>query len=137
MHAGTIAEAVRPAVHDVTDGSALRSWLNSPLSSGLAADIYTATNILHSFAQIGSLQPEKGIPAAVLSGARGFAILSVVKVSMVLPFAIDRAQGFGIMSVSKISTIFCPAAHPTSLAYTGKGQLTCETKQGYMRVWHT
>ena len=80
--AGTIAPAVRPPVHDVTDGSALRSWLNSPLSSGLAADIYSATNILHSFAQVGRLQPERSIPAAVLSGAVGFAILSVAKVNL-------------------------------------------------------
>lgn len=78
--AGTIAQAVQPAIHDVTDGSVLRSWLNSPLSSGLEQDIYKATNILHSFAQVGYLQPEKGIPAAVLQGAAGFAILSVVKV---------------------------------------------------------
>ena len=77
---GTIAQAVRPAVHDVTDGSVMRSWLNSPLSSGLESDIYKATNILNSFAQVGSMQPEKGIPAAVLQGAAGFAILSVVKV---------------------------------------------------------
>lgn len=67
-------------MHDVTDGSALRSWLNSPLSSGLKADIYTSANILQSFAQVGRLQPEKGIPAAVLRGAVGFAILSVAKV---------------------------------------------------------
>ena len=80
--AGTIAQAVRPAVHDVTDGSVMRSWLNSPLSNGLEADIYKATNILNSFAQVGYLQPEKGIPAAVLQGAAGFAILSVAKVSM-------------------------------------------------------
>ena len=73
--AGTIAQAVRPAVHDVTDGSVMRSWLNSPLSNGLEADIYKATNILNSFAQVGYLQPEKGIPAAVLQGAAGFAIL--------------------------------------------------------------
>lgn len=78
--AGTIAPAVQPAIHDVTDGSVLRSWLNSPLSSGLEQDIYKATNILHSFAQVGYLQPEKGIPAAVLQGAAGFAILSAVKV---------------------------------------------------------
>ena len=77
---GTIAQAVQPAIHDVTDGSVLRSWLNSPLSSGLEQDIYKATNILHSFAQVGYLQPEKGIPSAVLQGAAGFAILSVVKV---------------------------------------------------------
>lgn len=80
---GTIAQAVQPAIHDVTDGSVLRSWLNSPLSSGLEQDVYKATNILHSFAQVGSLQPEKGIPAAVLQGAAGFAILSVVKVTAV------------------------------------------------------
>ena len=79
--AGTIAQAVRPAIHDVTGGSVMRSWLNSPLSSGLESDIYKATNILHSFAQVGYLQPEKGIPAAVLQGAAGFAILSVAKVS--------------------------------------------------------
>lgn len=79
---------MRPAVHDVTDGSALRSWLNSPLSSGLAADIYTATNILHSFAQVGQLQPEKGIPAAVLNGAVGFAILSVAKVRLQVAFVV-------------------------------------------------
>ena len=79
--AGTIAQAVRPAIHDVTDGSVMRSWLNSPLSSGLESDIYKATNILNSFAQVGYLQPEKGIPAAVLQGAAGFAILSVAKVT--------------------------------------------------------
>ena len=79
--AGTIAQAVQPAIHDVTDGSVMRSWLNSPLSSGLEQDVYKATNILHTFAQVGYLQPEKGIPAAVLQGAAGFAILSVVKVT--------------------------------------------------------
>ena len=77
---GTIAQAVQPAIHDVTDGSVIRSWLNSPLSTGLESDIYKAANILNSFAQVGYLQPEKGIPAAVLQGAAGFAILSVVKV---------------------------------------------------------
>ena len=81
LFAGTISQAVRPAVHDVTDGSVMRSWLNSPLSNGLESDIYKATNILNSFAQVGSLQPERGVPAAVLQGAAGFAILSVVKVS--------------------------------------------------------
>ena len=84
LFAGTISQAVRPAVHDVTDGSVMRSWLNSPLSSGLESDIYKATNILNSFAQVGSLQPEKGVPAGILQGAAGFAILSVVKVRRTL-----------------------------------------------------
>lgn len=81
---GTIAQAVQPAIHDVTDGSVIRSWLNSPLSTGLESDIYKAANILNSFAQVGYLQPEKGIPAAVLQGAAGFAILSVVKVRLAM-----------------------------------------------------
>ncbi|KAK9868579.1 hypothetical protein WJX84_008848 [Apatococcus fuscideae] len=80
--AGTISEAVRPAVHDVTDASVLRSWVNNPFSTSLAADIYKATNIVRSWATVGSLRPEKAIPPAVLHGAAGFAILSVAKVGM-------------------------------------------------------
>ena len=38
-------------------------------------------HILVSYLQVGRLQPERGIPAAVLRGAAGFAILSVFKVS--------------------------------------------------------
>lgn len=38
--AGTIARAVQPPVHDVTDASVLRSWLNSPLSVSLDTDIF-------------------------------------------------------------------------------------------------
>lgn len=49
--AGTISQAVQPAVHDLTDNSVARSWLNNPLSGSLATDIYKATNIVRSFAQ--------------------------------------------------------------------------------------
>ena len=39
-----------------------------------------ATNIVRSFASVGSRAPDKAIPAAILDGAAGFAILSVAKV---------------------------------------------------------
>ena len=78
--AGTITRAVQPAVHDVTDGSVVRAWLNVPLSSSLDSDLFKATNIVRSFASIGQLGPERGLPASVLSGAAGFALLSTVKV---------------------------------------------------------
>lgn len=39
-----------------------------------------ATNIVRSFAAVGSRAPDKAIPAAILDGAAGFAILSVAKV---------------------------------------------------------
>jgi hypothetical protein len=67
-------------VHDVTDYSAARSWLNSPWTASLEADIYKATNIARCFSEIGRLQPERAVPAAVLRGAAGFAILSTLKV---------------------------------------------------------
>ncbi|KAK9805137.1 hypothetical protein WJX72_001461 [[Myrmecia] bisecta] len=80
--AGTISKAVRPAVHDLTDASVMRSWINNPLSASLETDIYQATNIVRGFAQVGALQPEKSVPSAVLQGAAGLAILSVGKIGM-------------------------------------------------------
>lgn len=112
--AGTIAQAVQPAIHDVTDGSVLRSWLNSPLSSGLEQDIYKATNILHSFAQVGYLQPEKGIPAAVLQGAAGFAILSVVKVGL----GYSLALGSGLVVAKGEHGAWSP---PSALSFASVG----------------
>lgn len=112
--AGTIAQAVRPAIHDVTDGSVMRSWLNSPLSSGLESDIYKATNILNSFAQVGYLQPEKGIPAAVLQGAAGFAILSVAKVGL----GWSAAMGSGLVVVRGDRGDWSP---PSALAMASVG----------------
>lgn len=111
MATGTIAQAVQPAIHDVTDGSVMRSWLNSPLSSGLEQDVYKATNILHSFARVGYLQPEKGIPAAVLQGAAGLAILSVVKVTVsslsTLPYAVlQGAAGSGTSVKVTVATLY-------------------------------
>ena len=79
--AGTISAAVQPTVHDLFDASVARSWLNSPLSHTLKADVFAATNIAKGFAQLGRLAPERSIPAAVLADAAGFAILSVAKVS--------------------------------------------------------
>ena len=67
-------------MHDVFDGSVVRSWLNSPLSHTLEMDIYAATNIAKGFVNIGQLGPERGIPSYILGSAAGFALLSVAKV---------------------------------------------------------
>ncbi|CAL8465716.1 g5252 [Coccomyxa elongata] len=76
---GTVSQAVQPAVHDVTDASALRSWFNPPMAASLATELYKATNIVRSFAAAGSRSPDAAVPAAILDGAAGFAILSVAK----------------------------------------------------------
>ncbi|KAK9857195.1 hypothetical protein WJX84_010172 [Apatococcus fuscideae] len=112
--AGTISEAVRPAVHDVTDASVLRSWLNNPFSMSLAADIYKATNIARSWAAVGSTRPEKAIPPAVLQGAAGFAILSVAKVGM----GWSGALGTGLVVAKRADGSW---SAPSSLSLWGLG----------------
>lgn len=71
---------MQPAIYDVTDASAMRSWFNPPLATSLSAELYKAQNIVRQFARMGALFPERSIPAAVLDGAAGFAVLSVAKV---------------------------------------------------------
>ena len=52
--AGTVSQAVQPAVHDVTDASALRSWFNPPLAASLAAELYKVGDlaITHSWPKL-------------------------------------------------------------------------------------
>ena len=71
-------------MQDVTDNTCVHSWFNSPCTAELGADIYKATNIVRAFRAVGKLAPESGIPAAVLHGAAGFAILSIAKVGTTL-----------------------------------------------------
>ena len=42
----TLSRASQAPVHDVTDSTAVRSWLNNPLTRSLEQDIYKAANIL-------------------------------------------------------------------------------------------
>lgn len=76
---------MQPAVHDVTDKTAMRSWFNVPLGSTLEGDIYKATNIVRAFSAIGNNPPERSIPSHILRDAAGFAILSTLKVESFLP----------------------------------------------------
>mmetsp|Transcript_4618 Transcript_4618/g.13264 ORF Transcript_4618/g.13264 Transcript_4618/m.13264 type:complete len:721 (-) Transcript_4618:1058-3220(-) len=81
--AGTISRAVQPVVRDVTDASCRHSWLNPPLAAGgLPGDIYKAANIAAAFRKVGGVAAERRIPAVVLRGAAGFAILSMAKVGL-------------------------------------------------------
>lgn len=76
---GHLSRSVQPPVHDTIDAISLRSWINNPWSAGLDADLYKATNILNTFIAAARLEPEKGVPTAVLQGAKGLAVLSVLK----------------------------------------------------------
>jgi hypothetical protein len=43
--AGHFSKAAQSPVHDVTDWTSMRAWLNNPLTSSLEQDIYKCTNI--------------------------------------------------------------------------------------------
>lgn len=83
-----VSHAAHPATHDVTDLSCLRAWINSPLGLSLEHEIYKATNTLRSFVEIGKFKPERTIPEAVLNGAKGLAIITILKVGMVVTYKV-------------------------------------------------
>ncbi|KAL3825481.1 hypothetical protein ACJIZ3_021510 [Penstemon smallii] len=82
----TISNAVQVAKHDVIDWTCSRGWLNLPVGLSMEHEIYKSANTLKSYSQIARLNPEKSIPAAILKGAKGLAILTVVKAGVLLSY---------------------------------------------------
>ncbi|KAG0485737.1 hypothetical protein HPP92_009816 [Vanilla planifolia] len=83
-----VSRASQLPVHDLTDLSTLRSWLNFPWSYSMESEIYKAANIVRAYSQIGSLKQEKSIPDAILKHAKGLVILTVAKVGLMVTYNI-------------------------------------------------
>ncbi|XP_077228891.1 RING/FYVE/PHD-type zinc finger family protein [Tasmannia lanceolata] len=77
-----VSHAAQLPVHDLTDLSTLRSWVNFPWGQSMEYEIYKATNTIRGYNKVGSLRPERSIPDAILGQAKGLAILTVVKVGL-------------------------------------------------------
>ncbi|XP_059633276.1 uncharacterized protein LOC132276041 isoform X2 [Cornus florida] len=84
----TISNSVQAAKHDVMDWTCMRGWLNLPVGLSMEHEIYKSSNTLRSYCQVARLNPEKSIPAAVLKGAKGLAILTVAKAGMLVAYKI-------------------------------------------------
>ncbi|KAK6147578.1 hypothetical protein DH2020_018490 [Rehmannia glutinosa] len=84
----TISNAVQVAKHDVMDWTCSRGWLNLPVGLTMEHEIYKSCNTLRSYCQVARLNPEKSIPAAVLKGARGLAILTVAKAGVLVSYKV-------------------------------------------------
>ncbi|TYI79706.1 hypothetical protein E1A91_D05G039400v1 [Gossypium mustelinum] len=82
----TISNAVQVAKHDVMDWTCTRGWLNLPFGLSMEHEIYKASNTLRSYCQVARLNPERSIPWAVLRGAKGLAILTVVKAGVLVAY---------------------------------------------------
>ncbi|KAM1047397.1 hypothetical protein PS2_026467 [Malus domestica] len=82
----SISNAAQAAKHDVMDWTCTRGWLNLPVGFSMEQEIYKASNTLRSYSQVARLNPERSIPAAVLGGAKGLAILTVAKAGALLSY---------------------------------------------------
>ncbi|KAL2473706.1 RING/FYVE/PHD-type zinc finger family protein [Forsythia ovata] len=83
-----VSRAAQLPTHDMTDLSTLRSWINFPWGQTMEYEIYKATNTICCYNKVGSLGPERRIPEAILQNAKGLAILTVVKVGMMVTYNI-------------------------------------------------
>lgn len=82
----SVSNAAQVAKHDVTDWTCTRGWLNLPVGLSMEHEIYKASNTLRTYCQISRLNAERSIPSVVLKGARGLAILTVVKAGVVVAY---------------------------------------------------
>ncbi|KAL2341022.1 hypothetical protein Fmac_008962 [Flemingia macrophylla] len=83
-----VSNAAQLPTHDLTDLSTLRSWVNFPWGQSMEYEIYKATNTIKAYNQIGFVKPEKSIPDVILRQAKGLAIITVVKVGVMVTYNI-------------------------------------------------
>nr|XP_010915462.1 lateral signaling target protein 2 homolog isoform X1 [Elaeis guineensis]XP_029119064.1 lateral signaling target protein 2 homolog isoform X1 [Elaeis guineensis]XP_029119065.1 lateral signaling target protein 2 homolog isoform X1 [Elaeis guineensis] len=83
-----VSRASQLPTHDLTDLSTLRSWLNFPWGRTMEYEIYKAANTIRGYNKVGLLKPEKSIPDAILNQAKGLAILTIVKVGLMVTYKI-------------------------------------------------
>ncbi|CAI9087846.1 OLC1v1022028C5 [Oldenlandia corymbosa var. corymbosa] len=109
-----VSRAAQLATHDLTDLSTLRSWVNFPWGQSMEYEIYKATNTVRGYSKVGSLTHEKKIPEAILRDAKGLAILTVVKVGMMITYNI----GTGLVVARKEDGSWSP---PSAISTFGVG----------------
>ncbi|GAU37885.1 hypothetical protein TSUD_395690 [Trifolium subterraneum] len=84
----TVSNAVQVAKHDVMDWTCSRGWLNLPISLSMEHEIFKSSNTLRSYCKVARSNPEKSIPLAILTEAKGLAILTVTKAGAFLSYKI-------------------------------------------------
>lgn len=109
-----VSRASQLPTHDLTDLSTLRSWLNFPWGQSMEYEIYKATNTIQGYSKVGSLRPEKSIPDVILRHAKGFAILTIVKVGMMVTYNI----GTGLVIARREDGSWSP---PSAISTIGVG----------------
>ncbi|CAB4306693.1 unnamed protein product [Prunus armeniaca] len=83
-----VSHAAQMPTQDLTDLSTLRSWVNIPWGQSMEYEIYKAANAIRVYKKVCSLKPEKSIPDAILRQAKGLAIITAVKVGVMVTYNI-------------------------------------------------
>ncbi|CAL5184648.1 unnamed protein product [Lathyrus oleraceus] len=82
----TVSNAVQVAKHDVMDWTCSRGWLNLPIGLSMEDEIYKSSNTLRSYCKVARSNPERSIPLAILTEAKGLAILTIAKAGALLSY---------------------------------------------------
>ncbi|CAK9182585.1 unnamed protein product [Ilex paraguariensis] len=109
-----VSHAAQMPTHDLTDLSTLRSWVNFPWGQSMEYEIYKAANTIRGYETVGRLRPEKSIPDTILRQAKGLAILTVVKVGMMVTYNI----GTGLVIARREDGSWSP---PSAISSFGVG----------------
>lgn len=99
---------------DLTDLSTLRSWLNIPWANRMEYEIYKATNSIYGYCKVGELKSEKSIPDSILKQAKGLAIITEVKIGIMLTYKI----GTGLVVARRGDGSWSP---PSAISTCGLG----------------
>lgn len=109
-----VSHAAQLPTHDLTDLSTLRSWINFPWGQSMEYEIYKAANAIRGYNQVCSLKPEKSIPDAILRQAKGLAIITAVKVGVMVTYNI----GTGLVIARREDGSWSP---PSAVSTFGAG----------------
>ncbi|GAV88610.1 FYVE domain-containing protein/DUF500 domain-containing protein [Cephalotus follicularis] len=111
-----VSHAAQSPINDLTDLSTLRSWVNFPWGQSMEYEIYKAANTIRGYdkIQVGSLKPEKSIPDTILQQAKGLAIITVVKVGVMVTYNI----GTGLVIARRDDGSWSP---PSAISSLGVG----------------
>ncbi|XP_057996304.1 uncharacterized protein LOC110649389 isoform X1 [Hevea brasiliensis] len=109
-----VSHAAQLPTHDLTDLSTLRSWVNFPWGQSMEYEIYKAANTIQGYNKAVCLKPEKSIPDAILRQAKGLAIITVVKVGVMVTYNV----GTGLVVARREDGSWSP---PSAVSSFGMG----------------
>ncbi|KAE8707075.1 Eukaryotic translation initiation factor 3 subunit D [Hibiscus syriacus] len=90
----TINNAAQVTKHYIMDWTCTRGWLNLVVGLSMVHEIYKSSSTLKSYCQVDRSNPKRSIPLVILKGAKGLAILTIVKVGVIVAYKVGNMLFF-------------------------------------------